>query len=229
MGLLNQLCFLRRHLPQELAYKIVIFTRIAPRELRQDIILLRPLSGKSDSKLSQTLRDDRFLHDFYSTEKNRGIFKISRCDIQELLDDLDIVWGATESPTKTTRFNRTKHEFDWNDVHRCQPGGCGFEDCECCNPSCLWDRDISWENERKYIEQSNWSDIDILNHLRTSECRLFVKSDSTSGTCRTKSIISDIIVEMDRAFQNDLGETVNIQWVPKQSEPGYINIIYNEG
>uniref|UniRef100_A0A6C0L3D8 Uncharacterized protein n=1 Tax=viral metagenome TaxID=1070528 RepID=A0A6C0L3D8_9ZZZZ len=26
---------------------------------------------------------------------------------------------------------------------------------------------------------------------------------------------------MDRAFQNDLGETVNIQWVPKQSEPGY--------
>ena len=163
----------------------------------------------------------------------------------------DVYWKGEEWDGVQSidfRFNRTCHEV----VERVVTAGPGCPDynCETCYPVHL--RDFSCEDITQYNDQANWTDIDIINHFRSIKCPVHLEdvqlgmielieedidNENTGSFSEKKNqkkislskMIDDIIDEMDHAFQNDLGETVEVLWIPVLGHPGYIQIVHKEG
>ena len=268
------LCLLNRRLPKDLVDKIVhgyllkswsTFTGM-PWNIQQDIILLRPLSAGQG-------QDE-------SLDGYRGLFKVAMPTNHSGFEgywvkDRRVQWrrywakdrsrwhgvgergegerGAGERPD--FRFNRTNHEWEHDSaaaICDCCPGGCG-------DPDCGPDQEPPSEEEvNRYNEQSNWSNIEILNHIRSVECPSPLPSslplyslissplpDSPNVELETKdqdklsfsNMIDDIIYEMEdreewSAVQPETpalaAKSCNLLWCPTIGGPGYIQIIHAE-
>ena len=186
MLLVKQLCSLRKYLPQDVVYRITINhlllphlirinTKFAPRLLRQDIILLRSLSEKQIKNRIEHCEDE-FCYSrnpLLNEKSSRSLFKISRPNgpIQDVEGEyFNLQWyeqQETDIVSPDYRFYRTGHFFDIEDNQRCIPGGCMYSDCYACYPQGRFDFTL-------FEEQSNWSDIDIVNHIRSSNVNFVI-------------------------------------------------------
>ena len=161
MDILVQLCFLRQKLPPELVDKIVFEHMLvslsgyfAPWTLQQDILLLRQRSEKQNDIIMPFNNDARDLwYRKHTIAKDRfGVFKVSSSCVRENKCSTALPWGGDwierSDDTSDLRFNQSNNKWVPDEMN-IQP----------------LDKDL-----RIFNEQSNWSDIQILNHIRSVEC-----------------------------------------------------------
>jgi len=185
-----------------------------PWDIQQDIILLRPISTIQRQKRSE----NGFR--LNSIEKYRGLFSAPRPYIHSGYSgywELSAPWADPLLERPDLRFNRTHHEWRTGRPGLC-PGGCG--DCKMCNQERPSDEEV-----KIYNEQSNWSDIEILNHIRSVSCPVLGSFSATKEQDKLFSdMIDDIIYEIERLEDCESGKPCNLLWYPTIGGPGYIQI-----
>jgi len=198
MDILVQLCFLRQKLPPELVDKIVFEHMLvslsgyfAPWTLQQDILLLRQRSEKQNDIIMPFNNDARDLwYRKHTIAKDRfGVFKVSSSCMRENKCSTALPWGGDwierSDDTSDLRFNQSNNKWVPDEMN-IQP----------------LDKDL-----RTFNEQSNWSDIQILNHIRTVECPIL--QYSYLEMCNTgQPYVGFKIMELteeDECVKNDIG------------------------